>query len=118
MDIIYLRDLRIDAVIGIDDWERRMKQTVILDLEMAADIGKAAGSDHIADALNYKSVARRLIGFVEESEFKLVETLAERIAEIVLSEFNVSWCRLTLNKKGALRDVRDVGVIIERGQKP
>lgn len=118
MDIIYLRDLRIDAVIGIYDWERRMKQTVILDLEMAADIGKAAGSDNIADALNYKSVARRLIGFVEESEFKLVETLAERIAEIVLTEFNVSWCRLTLNKKGALRYVRDVGVIIERGQKP
>ena len=118
MDIIYLRDLRIDAIIGIYDWERRMKQTVILDLEMAADISKAAGSDHIADALNYKSVARRLIGFVEESEFKLVETLAERIAEIVLSEFDVCWCRLTLNKKGALRYVRDVGVIIERGQKP
>ena len=118
MDIIYLRDLRIDAVIGIYDWERRMKQTVILDLEMAADISKAAGSDDIADALNYKSVARRLIRFVEESEFKLVETLAERIAGVVLSEFNVPWCRLTLNKKGALRYVRDVGVIIERGQKP
>lgn len=118
MDIIYLRDLRIDAVIGIYDWERRMKQTVILDLEMAADIGKAAGSDDIADALNYKSVAKRLIRFVEESEFKLVETLAERIAEIVLTEFDVPWCRLTLNKKGALRYARDVGVIIERGQKP
>ena len=118
MDIIYLRDLRIDAVIGIYDWERRMKQTVILDLEMAADIGKAASSDDIADALNYKAVARRLIRFVEESEFKLVETLAERIAGIVLSEFDVPWCRLRLNKKGALRYVRDVGVVIERGQKP
>ena len=117
MDIIYLRDLRIDAVIGVYDWERRMKQTVILDLEMAADIGKAANSDHIDDALNYKAVAKRLIRFVEESEFELVETLAERIAEIVLGEFNVSWCRLTLNKKGAVRYVRDVGVIIERGKK-
>ena len=117
MDIIYLRDLRIDAVIGVYDWERRMKQTVILDLEMAADIGKAANSDHIDDALNYKSVAKRLIRFVEQSEFELVETLAERITEIVLGEFNVSWCRLTLNKKGAVRYVRDVGVIIERGKK-
>ncbi len=117
MDIIYLRDLRIDAVIGIYDWERRMKQTIILDLEMAADISQAANSDNIEDTLNYKSVAKRIIRFVEQSEFELVETLAERITEIILTEFNVPWCRLTLNKKGAVRYVRDVGVIIERGKK-
>ncbi len=117
MDIIYLRDLRIDAVIGIYDWERRMKQTIILDLEMATDISQAANSDNIEDTLNYKSVAKRIIRFVEQSEFELVETLAERITEIILTEFNVPWCRLTLNKKGAVRYVRDVGVIIERGKK-
>ena len=89
MDIIYLRDLRIDAVIGIYDWERRMKQTIILDLEMAADISQAANSDNIEDTLNYKSVAKRIIRFVEQSEFELVETLAERITEIILTEFNV-----------------------------
>lgn len=117
MDIIYLRDLRIDTIIGIYDWERRMKQTIILDLEMGTDIRKAANSDHIDDTLNYKAVAKRLMDFVGNSEFELVEALAERITEIIINEFDVPWCRLSLNKKGAVRGVRDVGVIIERGNK-
>ncbi|MCG8378186.1 MAG: dihydroneopterin aldolase [Proteobacteria bacterium] len=117
MDIIYLKDLRIDTIIGIYDWERKMKQTVIIDLEMATDIRKAADSDNIDDTLNYKSVAKRLISFVGDSEFELVESLAERIAELVMTEFNVPWLRLSLNKKGAVRGVRDVGVIIERGNR-
>jgi len=115
MDIIYLNDLRIDTVIGIYDWERRIKQTVVLDLEMGADIRQAAASDHIDDTLNYKAVAKRIIGFVEESEYQLVETLAEKVAEIILDEFNVPWVRVRLNKQGAVRGARDVGVIIERG---
>ncbi len=115
MDIVFLRDLRIETVIGIYDWEREIKQTVVLDLEMGADIAKAAVSDHIDDALDYKSVAKRLINFVEESEFQLVETLAERCTQIVRQEFGVPWVRLTLNKIGAVRNARDVGVIIERG---
>ncbi|MFO8025189.1 dihydroneopterin aldolase [Thiohalophilus sp.] len=115
MDIIYLSDLRIDTVIGIYDWERRIKQTVVLDLEMGADIRQAAASDHIDDTLNYKAVAKRIIGFVEESEYQLVETLAEKVAEIILTEFNVPWVRVRLNKQGAVRGARDVGVIIERG---
>lgn len=94
-----------------------MKQTIILDLEMATDIRKAANSDNIEDTLNYKAVAKRLMSFVGESEFELVETLAERITEIIIKEFNVPWVRLSLNKKGAVRGVRDVGVIIERGNK-
>jgi dihydroneopterin aldolase len=117
MDIIFLRDLRIETVIGIFDWEREIKQTVVLDLEMGTDVARAAASDHIDDALDYKSVAKRLIAFVEESEFQLVETLAERCASIVMEEFGVPWLRLTLNKIGAVRGARDVGVIIERGQK-
>ncbi len=117
MDIIYLKDLRIDTIIGIYDWERSTRQTVILDIEMGTDIKKAAQSDAIKDTLNYKAVAKRLISFVEESEFELVETLAERIAEILLNEFKVPWLRLQLNKQGAVRGVRDVGVIIERGVK-
>lgn len=115
MDIIYLRDLRIDTIIGIYDWERRMKQTIIIDLEMATDIRKAANSDNIEDTLNYKAVAKRLMSYVGDSEFELVEALAEKIAEIIMTEFNVPWLRLSLNKKGAVRGVRDVGVIIERG---
>lgn len=115
MDIIYLRDLRIDTVIGIYDWERRMKQTVILDIEMGTDIRAAANSDNIEDTLNYKDVAKRIMSFVGNSEFELVEALAEKVTEIILSEFNTPWVKLTLNKKGAVRGVRDVGVIIERG---
>ena len=115
MDIVFLRDLHIETVIGIFGWERQTKQTVILDLEMSADIARAAASDDIADTLNYKAVAKRLIAFVRGSEFQLVETLAERCAQIILQEFDVRWVRLTLNKKGAVRDATDVGVIIERG---
>ena len=117
MDIIYLNDLEIETIIGIFDWERRVKQKVRLNLEMAADIRKAAATDKIEDTLNYKSVAKRLIEFVEQSEFQLVETLAERITEIILNEFQVPWVRLRLNKQGAVRGARDVGVIIERGSK-
>ena len=117
-DIIFLRDLRIPTVIGIFDWERAVKQTVVLDLEMAVDIRRAAASDHIDDTLNYKAVAKRLIDFVGTSEFQLVETLAERVAGVVLEEFDVPWVRVTLNKQGAVRGARDVGVIIERGLRP
>lgn len=117
MDIIYLNDLRIDAVIGVFDWERRMRQTIVFDLEMATDIKKAAESDNLQDTLDYKAVAKRIFSFVGESEFELVETLAERVAELVMQEFDVPWMRLRLNKKGAVRGVRDVGVIIERGSK-
>jgi dihydroneopterin aldolase len=115
MDIIFLRDLRIDTIIGIYDWERSTRQTVSLDLEMATDIRKAAASDHIDDTLNYKAVAKRLIDFVGASEFQLVETLAERICELVIEEFKVPWVRLTLNKGGAVRGAKGVGIVIERG---
>jgi len=115
MDIVFLRDLRIDTVIGIYDWERKIKQTVILDLEMGYDISQAAASDSIEDALDYKAVAKRLIQFVGEGEFQLVETLAERCTEIIREEFSVPWLRLSLNKKGAVSGATDVGVTIERG---
>ncbi len=117
MDIVFLKDLRIETVIGVYDWEREVKQTVVLDLEMGTDIAKAAASDHIDDTLDYKSVAKRLIEFVEQSEFQLVETLAERCAQLIREEFDVVWVRLILNKIGAVSNARDVGVIIERGEK-
>jgi len=116
MDIIYLRGLKIETIIGVFDWEREIKQTVVLDLEMAADIRQAAATDELKDTLNYKAVAKRLIDFVSHSEFKLVETLSERIVEIVLTEFSVPWVRLQLNKPGAVRGAEDVGIIIERGR--
>jgi dihydroneopterin aldolase len=115
MDKIFLHELKIDTVIGIWEWERKIRQTVIVDLEMAADIARAAATDDVADTLNYKSVAKRIQGFVGESSFRLVETLAERIAGIVRDEFGVAWVRVTVHKPGAIRGSRDVGVMIERG---
>jgi dihydroneopterin aldolase len=117
MDIVYINDLRIETVIGIYDWEREIRQVISIDLEMAADNRKAAATENIDDALNYKAVAKRLIQFVGESEFQLVETLAERIAEIVLDEFDVDWLRLKLGKPGAVTGSQEVGVIIERGER-
>jgi dihydroneopterin aldolase len=118
MDIVYIRDLRIETIIGIFDWEREVKQIVSLDLQMAHDIQKAAATDDIEHALDYKSVAKRLINFIEASEFLLVERMAEEIARIVLEEFSVPWLRLRVSKPGALRGSKDVGIIIERGTKP
>ena len=115
MDIVFLRDLKVETLIGIFDWEREIRQTVALDLEMAADVARAARTDQIEDALDYKSVAKRVIEFIGASEFQLVETLAERTAEIILNEFDVPWVRLRLNKVGAVRGAQGVGVVIERG---
>lgn len=115
MDVVYIRALQIETVIGIFDWEREIKQTVSLDLEMGWDNRPAAKSDAIEDALDYKTVAKTLIAFVEQSEFQLVEKLAESVADIVLNEFHVPWLRLRLGKPGALRGSTDVGVEIERG---
>lgn len=117
MDIVFIRDLRIDATIGIYPWERRIKQTLAIDLEMAADNRKPAASDAIEDALDYKAVSKRIKAFVEASEFQLVETLAERIAGILREEFAIPWLRLCLSKPGAVRGSAAVGVIIERGER-
>jgi len=115
MDIIFLHDLRVEAVIGIWEWERKIRQTIAIDLEMAADIRKAAASDSVEDTLNYKSVAKRVQQFVADSSFQLVETLAEEIASIVRNEFDVPWVRVRVSKPGAIRGARDVGILIERG---
>ena len=117
MDIIYISDLRIETVIGAFDWERQLKQTVILDLELASDVRRAAATDRLADALDYKAVTKRVISYVTDNHFHLVETLAERVAQVLIDEFAVPWLRLRVNKQGALRGVRDVGVVIERGKR-
>ncbi len=118
MDIVYIRDLRIDTIIGIYEWEREVRQTVSIDLEMATDIRQAAATDDIAHALNYKAVAKRIIAYVENRNALLVESLAEEIAAIIQKEFQVSWLRLRLSKPGAVRGARDVGLVIERGSQP
>ena len=117
MDIIFINGLSIETVIGIFDWEREIKQQVIFDIEMSADCARAASSDSVSDTLDYKAVTKRLIGFVEASEFQLVETLAQRSAALIRDEFAVQWVRLRVNKRGALRGAVDVGVVIERGER-
>ncbi len=115
MDITFLHGLKIPCIIGIWDWERSAKQTVILDLDMASNVANAATSDDIKDAVDYKAVAKRLQQFVGDSEYQLVETLAENVAALLQKEFTLPWVRVRINKKGAVRGADDVGVIIERG---
>jgi dihydroneopterin aldolase len=114
LDKIFIHALKTETIVGIFDWERQVKQTVVIDIEFSADIRKAALSDSIGDTLNYKGVAKRVLAFVEVSSFHLVETLAEHIAMLILQEFGVAWVSITLSKPGAIRSSRDVGVMLER----
>ncbi len=116
MDIVYIKALQVETVIGIYDWEREIRQRVVLDLEMGADIRQAALTEDIESTLNYKSVSDRLVEFVSASEFLLVETMAEEIAALVMQEFSVPWLRLKVGKPDAITAAEDVGVLIERGE--
>lgn len=115
-DRIFLRGLTAECVIGFIDWERRVKQTVVVDLELPVDCRHAAVSDDVTDTVDYKKVSKRVLAFIEASEFKLVETLAQRLAMLILEEFAIEWIRLSINKPGAIRNSRDVGVSIERSR--
>lgn len=116
MDIVFIRELRADAVIGVYDWERKLRQTLVLDLEMAWDNRPAAAGDDVGRALDYAAVSARLIAHIEDSSCQLLETLAEQLAALLLEEFSVPWLRLRLSKPGAVLQARDVGVQIERGE--
>ena len=118
MDRVFIEALAIECVIGIYDWERTIRQTVVLDIEMAFDNRKPAQTDAITDTLDYKAVSKRLIAFVQQSQYGLVETLAEECARIIREEFGVAWLRLKLSKPGAVTGSKAVGVIIGRGVRP
>lgn len=115
-DRIFLRGLTAECIIGFIDWERRVKQTVVVDLELPVDCRRAAVTDDVADTVDYKSVAKRVLAYIEASEFKLVETLAQRLALLLVEEFALEWVRISLNKPGAIRNSRDVGVVLERSR--
>ena len=117
MDITFLHGLKIACIIGIWDWERAAKQTVIIDLDMASDVARTAASDDIKDAVDYKAVSKRLEQFVGESQYQLVETMAENVARLLLEDFGLAWVRVRINKKGAVSNAGDVGIVIERGTK-
>ena len=116
MDKIFIHALKTEAIIGIFDWERQVKQTILVDLEFSANIRKAALSDSIDDTLNYKKVAKRVLSFIEASQFHLVETMADSIAMLLLEDFGLEWVKVVLSKPGAIRNSRDVGIIIERNR--
>ena len=118
MDTIYIRDLTVKTTIGIYPWERKIRQMVRIDIDMAADIRQAASTDNIVDTLSYKDVAKELVSFIEQSEFLLLEAMAEQVAERILAQFPTPWLRLTIGKPGAVTGAREVGVSIERGTRP
>lgn len=113
-DTVFLRGLAIETTIGFIDWERLVKQTVVIDLELPVDCARAAKNDDVADTVDYKKIAKRTIAFVSESQFKLVETLAHKLAMTLIAEFDLAWVKLSVNKPGAISGSRDVGVSIER----
>ncbi len=115
MDIIFINDLRVDTVIGVWEWERRIRQTLVMQVEMGVDISFAGETDDLSKTVDYKAVNDRVMDFTRKSEFKLLEALADKISHIILKEFGVRWLKLTISKQGVLDDVRDVGIIIERG---
>lgn len=118
MDIVFIKELEVRTIIGVFDWEREIKQKLVFDLELATDIRQASKTDDLSDTLDYKAISHAVHDFVEESSYQLVETLAEKVAELVLENFPVKWVSLTLNKPGAVSVAKSVGVKIERGSKP
>jgi dihydroneopterin aldolase len=115
-DVVFLRGLRADAVIGVHAWERRIRQVLVIDLELAADVRRAASRDALEDALDYDAVARRVTALVEGSSFQLIESLAEAIVAVLQQEFGIAWLRLRLTKPGAVPNAEGVGIEIERAQ--
>ncbi len=115
MDIVFIRGLKAKAVIGVFDWEKQIRQNLVLDLDLRADVVHAAASDTLEDAVDYKAISQRVVEFVEGSKFQLVESLAEAVARIVREEFAVSWVRVRIAKPFAVRTAQEVGVVIERG---
>ncbi|HOW61921.1 MAG TPA: dihydroneopterin aldolase [Candidatus Contendobacter sp.] len=114
MDLIFIRDLRVETLIGVYPQERQQRRTLLLDLELGADIRPAAATDRLDDTLDYQAIAQRIIEFAAASDCQLVEALGERIADLVLREFAAPWLRLTVRKPGAVPEAREVGVMIER----
>ncbi len=115
MDTVFIRDLSMDAVIGVFGWERQVHQKITINLEMATDISKAADTDDLEYTLDYKEISQKIRALVEENQPKLVETLIELIATTVMEEFNIPWLRISIAKLGAVRGSAAVGVTIERG---
>jgi dihydroneopterin aldolase len=115
MDKVFLQDLRVEAIIGIHPWEREVRQQLLLQLEVATDVAAVAARDDIALAVDYSTLAGRVRDFIRDGQYRLLETLAEETAAMIMGEFGVSWLRLRVGKPGAVPAAGSVGVEIERG---
>ncbi|CAH1206671.1 dihydroneopterin aldolase [Candidatus Nitrotoga sp. BS] len=116
MDIIFLRELKIETLIGVYEWEKRVPQTLQLDMEIALPNTRACQSDDIHDALDYSEIVRHIQNTLSSHHFNLLEALAEHIAQILLTDFNVPWVKVSVAKLNAIRNNRMVGISIERSQ--
>jgi len=116
MDKICITNLQFDTVIGVYAWEKTVKQTLSLDLELSCDLRKAAARDQLTDALDYTAIANRIIRFATEQHFQLLETLAEKLAQVLLMEFPVSQVKLQLSKRGAIPQADAVMVSLQRSK--
>lgn len=115
MDIIYLHGLKCECTIGVWEWEKAISQTLTLDIDLASDNRKAAANDDLKDTLDYQALTQRVQGFAKDNAFELIETLVEKLAAIILDEFDTNWVRIKLDKGQAMKGVKNVGVVIERG---
>lgn len=118
MDMIFIHGLQCECVIGVWAWEKKIIQTLVLDIDLAADIPGAAKSDKLQDTLDYKKISDRVMQYAKDNRFDLIETLIERLADVILTEFDVPWVRIRLDKGGVVKKVKHVGVMIERGTRP
>lgn len=116
-DTVFIEGLEARAIIGIQDWERKKKQTIRFDLELACDVSLAAAEEDIEKALDYRAISKAILAHVEARQYFLVETLAHRLAELVMTEFNVPWLRLRVSKPGAVRFSENTGVEVVRGSR-
>lgn len=114
MDIVFIENLKVPASIGVWEWEHRIKQNLIFDIELGCDLQQAAQSDNVENTVSYKDVSLRISEFIAESKFNLLETVAEKIAGLILDEFPVSWCKVKVSKPRAVEMAKNVGVIVER----
>jgi len=115
MDRVLIEALAVETVIGVYDWERTIRQRLVIDLEMATDIRPAAAGDDLTHTLDYAAISARIQTYADDSQFELVETFAERLAALLREEFGIPWLRMTVRKPGAVPEAKAVGVRIERG---
>lgn len=114
MQIIFIHELKVEAIIGVHAWERQLKQLLCLDLELGYDTSRAVATDEVSFAVDYASLTEKIIIFIQNSQFKLIETLADQLANLLLKDFPIQWLRLKLTKPGALSQAKSVGIVIER----